>query len=168
MLAAGPQPQAEAGLVHHHKADDEQGQPQRHKDAHFQPADAEQEGPVGIVQLGAAALAEVFGQHHRHGGGQQVQGGAADGLVRLQVDGGKGQQQGIDHAGHGRRQDGDHHDEPGRGAGRQQGQGQNARHAADDHDALQRDVDDAGMLAEHAAQGHQHQHDAVQQGVFDE
>ena len=168
MLAAGPQPQAEAGLVHHHKADDEQGQPQRHKDAHFQPADAEQEGPVGIVQLGAAALAEVFGQHHRHGGGQQVQGGAADGLVGLQVDGGKGQQQGIDHAGQRRRQNRDDHDQPGGHGGRQQRQGQDAGHAADDHDAFQRNVDDAGMLAEHTAQSHQHQDDAVQQGIFDE
>ena len=168
VLAAGPQPQAEAGLVHHHKADDEQHQAQRDKDTQLQPADVEQEGPVGVVQLGAAALAEILGEDHRHRGGQQVQGGAADGLVGLQVDGGEGQQQGIDHAGHRRRQNGHHHDHPGRHTGRQQRQGQNAGHAADDHDAFQRDVDDAGMLAEHTAQRHQHQDDAVQQGIFDE
>ena len=37
MLAAGAQPQAKAGLVHDDIADDQQGDAQRHKDAHFQP-----------------------------------------------------------------------------------------------------------------------------------
>ena len=83
MFAAGPQAQAEAGLVQHHIADDEQHDAQRHKDAQLQAADAEQERLVGIVQLGAAAVAEILGNNHGYGGGQQVQGRAADGLRSL-------------------------------------------------------------------------------------
>jgi len=45
---------------------------------------------------------------------------------------------------------------------------QDTRHTADDHDAFQCDVDDAGVLAEHTAQSDQHQHDAIQQGILDE
>ena len=168
MLAAGPQTQAEAGLVQHHIADDQQDDAQRNKDAELQPADAEQEGLIGIVQLGAAAVAEVFGDDHGNGGGQQVQGCAADGLVRLQVDGGKGQQQAVHHASQGRRQNGEQHHQEGRHVGGQHGQGKHTCHTADDHDAFQRNVDDAGVLTEHTAQSHQHQHDAIQQRIFDQ
>ena len=62
MFAAGAQAQTEAGLVQHHIADDEQHDAQRHKDAQLQAADAEQERLVGIVQLGAAAVAEILWQ----------------------------------------------------------------------------------------------------------
>ena len=55
MLAAGAQTQAEAGLVQHDIADDEQHDAQRDKDAQLQTADAEQERLVGVVQLGTAA-----------------------------------------------------------------------------------------------------------------
>ena len=168
MLAAGTQAQAEAGLVQHDIADDEQDDAQRHKDAQFQLADAEQERLVGVVQLGAAAVAEVFGNDDGHGGSQQVQGRATDGLVRFQVDGSKGQQQAVDHACQRGHHHGDDHDKPGGQARREHGQGEDTRHTADDHDAFQRDVDDAGVLTEHAAQSDQHQHDAIQQGIFDQ
>ena len=168
MFAAGAQAQTEAGLVQHHIADDEQHDAQRHKDAQLQAADAEQERLVGIVQLGAAAVAEILGNDHGNGGGQQVQGRAADGLVRFQVDGGKGQQQAVYHAGQRSHQDRDQHHQERRHVGRKHGQGQNTRHTADDHDAFQRDVDDAGVLTEHTAQCHQHQDDAIQQGIFDQ
>ena len=168
MLAAGTQTQAEAGLIQHDVADHQQDQPQRHEHAEFQPADAEQEGLVGIVQLGAAALAEVLGDDHGNGGSQQVQCRTANGLVRLQVDRGKGQQQAVDHARQRCHQNGDQHHKEGRQACRQHGQGKHTGHAADDHDALQCNVDDAGMFAEHTAQCHQHQHDTVQQGIFDQ
>ena len=168
MLAAGAQTQAEAGLVQHDVADDEQCDAQRDKDAQLQAADAEQEGLVGVVQLGAAALAEVLGDDHGNGGSQQVQCRAADGLVCLQVDGGKSQQQAVDHARQRCHQNGDQHHKEGRKACRQHGQGKHTGHTADDHNALQRNVDDAGMFAEHTAQCHQHQHDAVQQGIFDQ
>ena len=168
MLAAGPQAEAEAGLIQHNVADDEQDDAQRDKDAQLQLADAEQKGLVGVIQLGTAAGAEILGDDHGNGRSQQVQGRAADGLVGLQVDGSKGQQQAVKDAGQRRHQHRDDHDEPGRQSGGQHGQGKHACHAADDHDALQRDIDDAGVLAEHTAQGHQHQHDAIQQGIFDQ
>ena len=168
MFAAGAQTQTEAGLVQHHIADDEQHDAQRHKDAQLQAADAEQERLVGIVQLGAAAVAEILCNDHGYGGSQQVQGRAADGLVRFQVDGGKGQQQAVHHAGQRSHQDRDQHHQERRHVGRKHGQGQNTRHTADDHDAFQCDVDDAGVLTEHTAQCHQHQNDAIQQRIFDQ
>ena len=64
---------------------------------------------VGVVQLGAAALAEIFGDDHGNGGGQQVQCCTADGLVCLQVDGGKRQQQAVNHARQCRHQNRDEH-----------------------------------------------------------
>ena len=97
VLTAGPQTQAEAGLVQHDIADDEQHDAQRDKDAQLQPADAEQEGLVGIIQLGTAAVAEILGDDHRDGRRQQVQGRAADGLIRFQVDGSERQQQAVHH-----------------------------------------------------------------------
>ena len=168
MLAAGTQTQAKAGLVQHHIADDQQNDAQRHKNAQLQPADAEQEGPVGVVQLCTAAIAEILGKDHRDGRGQQVQGRAADSLIRLQVDGGKGQQQTVHHTGQCRHQNRDQHHEEDRHFGRQHGQGENTRHTANDHDAFQCDVDDAGVLTEHTAQCHQHQNDAIQQRIFDQ
>ena len=50
----------------------------------------------------------------------------------------------------------------------QHGEGEDTRHTADDHDAFQCDVDDAGVLTEHTAQSDQHQHDAIQQSILDE
>ena len=37
---------------------------------------------------------------------------------------------------------------------------------ADDHDAFQRNVDDAGVLTEHTAQSHQHQHACHDSSVY--
>ncbi len=42
----------------------------------------------------------------------------------------------------------------------------NANQTADDHDAFQRDVDDAAALGEHAAQRDHHQNDGIQKRVF--
>ncbi len=133
MLAAGAQTQAEAGLVQHDVADDEQCDAQRDKDAQLQAADAEQERLVGVVQLGAAAVAEVLGDDHSHRRRQQIQGRAAD-------------------AGDSRRQHRDDHGGESRQALGQHGEGEDTRHTADDHDAFQCDVDDAGVLTEHTAQ----------------
>ena len=168
MLAAGAQTQTEAGLVQHDVADDEQCDAQRDKDAQLQAADAEQERLVGVVQLGAAAVAEVLGDDHGHCRCQQVQGRAADGLVRFQIDGREGQQQAVDHAGDSRRQHRDDHGGESRQVRGQHGEGEDTRHTADDHDAFQCDVDDAGVLTEHTAQSDQHQHDAIQQSILDE
>ena len=168
MLAAGAQTQAEAGLVQHDVADDEQCDAQRDKDAQLQAADAEQEGLVGVVQLCAAAVAEVLGDDHSHCRRQQVQGRAADGLVRFQVDGREGQQQAVDHAGDSSHQHSDEHGGESRQARGQHGEGEDTRHTADDHDAFQCDIDDAGVLTEHTAQSDQHQHDAIQQSILDE
>ena len=104
----------------------------------------------------------------RDGRGQQVQGRAADSLIRLQVDGGKGQQQTVHHTGQCRHQNGEQHHQEGRHVGGQQGQGQHTCHTANDHDAFQCNVDDAGVLTEHTAQCHQHQNDAIQQRIFDQ
>ena len=97
---------------------------------------------------------------------------AAQGLVaginaarKLQ---GKGQQQTVHHTGQCRHQNRDQHHEEDRHFGRQHGQGENTRHTANDHDAFQCNVDDAGVLTEHTAQCHQHQNDAIQQCIFDQ
>ena len=63
-------------------------------------------------------------------------------------------------------QDAQGNQQPGRNGGRQQPDHQHANQTANDHNALQGDVDDAGMLGEHAAQGYQHQHNRIHQGVF--
>ena len=88
-------------------------------------------GLFGIVQLGAAAVAEILGNDHGNGGGQQVQGRAADGLVRFQVDGSKGQKQAVHDTGQRSHQDRDQHHQERRHVGRKHGQGQNTGHTAD-------------------------------------
>ena len=54
----------------------------------------------------------------------------------------------------------------GGGAGGQELHHQRAAQGAHDHDALQADVDDAGVLGEAAAQGHQQQHGGEDQRVL--
>ena len=168
VFAAGAQAQAEAGLVHDDIADDKQHDAQRDEDAELQVADLEQERAVGVADLGRGGTVIVLGQDHGQRRGQHIEGCAADGLVRLEIDGRKRQQQRVNHTGQRRHQDGQHHEQPGGHGALEHGDGEHAAQAADDHDALQRNVDDAGVFAEHAAQRHQHQDDAVQQGIFDQ
>ena len=175
MLAAGHEAHAEAGFIQHHNGEHQQYQTHKQEHIDGDGADVEDEvavdeGQLGGLGTGAAGHGVVVALHQNQSQrrGQQVQGGAADGLIRLQVDGGEGQQRRIGHTGQGCGADADEHLHERGGFRRQHDQHQQAKDAADDHDAFHGDVDDAGVLGEAGAQGHQHQDDAVNQRIFDQ
>ncbi len=164
MLAAGHKAQTEAGLIQHHI-----GRHKDHRGNDHEPVElkAAPTGDKGLLLLhildgrghivGIGGGVDGLDDNGGTGGAQQVQGRAHDGLVSLEVDAGHGQQRGIDHTGgDGAQQHHDHHQK--RRQIRHIPHGQCAAQCADDHDALQAQVDDAGMLGEAAAQSHQHQH----------
>ena len=190
VLAAGAQAQAEAGLVeddgqHHIDEDADVGgqvglveQQVSHQAQLRLPAEAEvgleQHEPAGrvVAQVQGVLLEGDVHQKQHHRRGQQVQGGAADGLVRLHLHRREAQQ----HGEQGARRRSDQH-------GRQQQElGQilipaahlhgahkpGPREGADDHNALQGQVDDAAALGKHAGQGHQEQGDGVNYGLLQE
>ena len=173
MLAAGHEAQAEAGLVQHHVGRDQQQQRHQHEPAELEGADVHQKRLFGAGVLdggghvvGVGGGVDGLDNDGGTGGAQHVQGRAHDGLVRLEVDAGHGQQAGIDGAQHGGGQQ-DHHDhQEGGGVGGQVAHGQRTAQSAHDHDALQTQVDDAGVLREAAAQSHQDQHGSEGQSVL--
>ena len=166
MLAAGAQAEAQPGLVQDEVGDQQQDDADRDEHAQLQSADLEQVGEVAEVQLRGVAAGNPLGDDHRDGGGQDVQRGTADRLVRFQVDGRKAEQQRVDQARPAGDQDGKD-DIDGRGEGEELGC-QHAGQAADDHDALQCDIDDTAAFGEHTAQCHQHQHHGIQESEFDQ
>ena len=197
VLAAGAQPEAEAGFVEDDREDHEQ-------------QDADIGGDIGLVHKGVAEEAEIrlaavaqgglfdhepaggvngeqgvlvcddADQKQHEGGRHQVQGGAADGLVRAEVDGGEAQEQGEDRAHHRGQQHGQQFQslerDPvpgGLGGGeerclRHDAHEHHADECAEDHDALQREIDDAAALGEDAGQRHDHQRHRVKQGLLDQ
>ena len=199
ILAAGAQPQAEAGLVEqdgqHHKEDnadvggqvglvDEGGAEEAHlivaAVAEHALFDHEPAGRVAGVHLKGVLVGDNADEEQHQGGGHQVEGGAADGLVGLQVHRREGEQQGEQGAQNGRHQHGQQHEAL-------QGQivvvrlggvkdagllGQvdkeHAREGAEDHNTFQGQVDDAAALGKHAGQGHDHQGDGIDQGLLNE
>ena len=130
-------------------------------------------GPGGDGDIGNALTLDGPGHNHTESGGEEIQRRAADGLVCLQVDGAEGQQQGEEHTGdpgNERRQrdaqlGGEHAFSPTGGVQCPQEEG--GSQSADDHDALQRQVDHAGPLRVHATQSHQHQRDCKANGQVD-
>ena len=171
MFAAGAQAQAKAGLVHYNVGNNEQydghrgGQVEILENQVIPEAGAVHRGkaegfagdahPVGDKDGGQALALNGPGHNHGEGGRKLVQRRAADGLVSLQVDGRKAQQQGENHTGAARNKDSDKHRQLRmrrakavlvKGLQREAGE-----QCADNHHAFQRNVDNAGMFAEHTA-----------------
>ena len=173
MFAAGHEAQTEAGLVQHHIGTDQQQQRHQHEPAELEGADVHHKRLLGAGVLddgghviGVGGGVDGLDDDGGAGGAQHVQGRAHDGLVRLEVDAGHGQQAGIDGAQQrcGQQHHHDHH--KGGGVGGHVAHGQRAAQRAHDHDALQAQVDDAGMLGEAAAQCHQDQHGGEDQRIL--
>ena len=174
MLAAGHEAQTEPGLVQHHIGDCQGNDCHQHEPVEFKAADPNQEQVLGmgVGNVGGHVVAAGSGGVHSlncHGGTggcQQVHGGAGNGLVRLEADGRHCQQQRENHTEQRADQDGhQNHDRRAHGD-RQELHNQSAAQGADDHDALQADVDDAAVLREAAAQCHQKQHRSENQCVL--
>ena len=100
MLTASHEPHAKSGAVQNkpsrHQSDD------RHNDEPVQGQGAYLEGEIQIVQhfIGIGIVrdfrgvrtVDTLGNHHCQCRGQQIQSCAANGLIRLQIDGGERQQ----------------------------------------------------------------------------
>ena len=182
MFTAGAQAQAYLGLVQHKGGYDQQHEGQgRRQVKGFENSPQHKTLAVGEAGRGGcdahpsgdqnrriALSLDGPGEHDRKGGRQHVEGSAADGLVGLEVDGGKGQQKGKNHARSACHQDSDEHRQlrlRGTKAGQVKPAHDQAGHQrANDHDALQGDVDDARALGEHTPQGHQQQRDGKEYG----
>ncbi|CAN4040120.1 TetR/AcrR family transcriptional regulator C-terminal domain-containing protein, partial [Dysosmobacter welbionis] len=94
MLAAGAQPQAEAGLVQHHIGDYQGDHRQQHAPVELKAADVHQECLAAVQVLdGGGHVVRIGGgvhglhEHGGRGGAQQVHGRAHQCLVRLEVHG---------------------------------------------------------------------------------
>ena len=189
MLSAGAHTQAEAGLVQDEPGDQEQHQSNGNGDVKLLKQRREEilidlscnmqllrgpPGPGGNGDVRDALSLDGPGDDHAKRRGEEVQRRTADGLVRLQIDCGKGQQQGEDHTGQTGNQGrqghaqlgGEHLLAPTGGVHRLQDQG--GGQGAHDHNALQGQVDDAGALGVHPAQGHQHQRNGETNGQIDD
>ena len=113
ILTAGPQPEAEAGLVEDHRQDNKQQDADIGCQIHLVQEGRPQETDVLILgnaeggffqhkpggritggHLQGILVGQNSNQEQHQSRGHQVQGRAADGLVCLQVDGGEAQQQG--------------------------------------------------------------------------
>ena len=168
MLAAGTKPESKAGLIHDNIADNEQYNADGDKNAQLQVADFEQKSLVGVADFGGSGAIEILGKNDCNRSRQHIESRAANCLIGLQIDGRKGQQQRIKHSCECRRRNGSDDNNNWCCALGQTGGGQNAGQTANDHDAFQRNIDDAGMFAEHSAQRNQHQNNAIEQRIFDE
>ena len=179
--------QAEAGLVQHDIGDDQQydgngrGEVKILEDQRvpeglaFNGSKAESltgdAGPAGDLNGGQALALDCPGQNNGKRRSELVEGRAADGLVRLEVDGRKGQEQREDHAAGTGNQDCTEHGKlrmfRTETALVKRLQRETGEQGADDHHAFQGDVDDAGMLREHAAQCNQQKRHRKQDGQTD-
>ena len=202
ILAASAEPEAEAGLVEedgqHDEQDDddigrqidliEEGLSQKaqvlrlieaeHGLLHHEPA-----GRVALVHPQFALLGDQPNEEADERRGQHVEGRAADGLIRLQVDGREGQQQGEYCAGRRRDQHNQHQEQlylapvGGHVLGDvedlervgllHQVDGQRADEGAEDHDTFQREVDDAASFGKNACQRNDHQRNGIDQSFTD-
>ena len=188
MLAAGPQPQAEARLIQddcqHHI--DQQAQvggqvglveQQISDQAQLRlPLEAEirleQHKPAGrvVAQVQGVLLEDDVDHEQHQGRRQQVQRRAADGLVRLHLHRREAQQQGEQ--GPRRRRDQQGEDEQPLGgvfvpaALLHSAHKPGAHKGPDDHNALQGQIDDAAALGEYTRQRDQDQRHRVDNGLL--
>ena len=166
MLAARAQTQTQPCLVQHNVRKNQRHKADEQEYVHRQRAEIIDKRTVAVIQLRGGRVIHTLGDDHRQRGSQQVERRTADGLIRIQIDGCKRQQSGVYHARNGRRKDGNRHDGKRARTGRHQLSGDDAHQAADDHNAFQRNVDNAAALGEHAAQRNHHQHNRIQQRIF--
>ena len=153
MLAAGHEPQAEAGLVQQHIGRDQQQQCHQHEPAELEGTNVHQKSffCAGILDGGG----HIIGVGRRVDGlydnrcpcdAQHIQRRTYNGLVCLEVDAGHGQEAGINHTHQCRRQQNhQQHRKVGRAAGHIP-HGQGTAQGAHDHNTLQAQVDNARML----------------------
>ena len=140
--------------------------------------DHEPAGGVTLGHLQDVLVCQDADEKQHQGGGHQVQRCAADGLVCLQIHGCEAQQQGKQCAHQRCHQHGQQlkalqrHPVPRLLGG---GEGPGLLHIADkihahkrteDHNAFQRQVDDAAALGKHAGQCHDHQRNGIDQGLL--
>ena len=173
MLAAGHQAQSEARLIERDVRRDEQQERNEHEPAELKPADIHEEELLRRAVLddrgdviGVGGDIDRLDDDGRGRETQHVQRRTDDGLVSLEVDAGHGQQRRIDHAEEHRDQHHreDHHDSGHRG--REVAHHQRAAERAHNHDALQTEVDDAGVFREAAAEGDENQHGGEGQRIL--
>ena len=173
MLAAGHEPQAEPCLVQQHIGGYQQKRRNEHEPAELKGADAHGKCLFGTGVLndgghviGIGRSVDGLDNDGGPGGAQQVQGCTYQRLIRLEVDTGHSQQAGIHHAHRGGNQ---HHCQDRhkmRAVLSQIAHRQGTAQSAHDHDALQTQIDHAGVLGEAAAQSHQDQHGGKDQGIL--
>ena len=174
MLAAGAHSQAEAGLVEQDVAHDQRDDRNDHEPVELKltHTDDEEILLLNVGDLGGDVAAAGGGSVHRldrdgsGGSGQNVHGRAGDRLVSVEVDCRDRQKQGIDHARQSAGQNGRKDHDRAADGNRDKLHRQSAAEGADDHDAFQTDVHDAGTFRKAAAEGHQQQNRGKNQGVL--
>jgi len=112
------------------------------------------------------------GEHDGKRGGEHVQRRAADGLIRLEVDGGKREQQRKHGSRERRDKDGKQHRplwmRRAEAAGIHKAEEQAGAKRADDHNTFERDIDHAAALREHAAERNEEQRDHEEDGCTED
>ena len=173
MLAAGHQAQAETGLIERDVGHDQRNDRDDHEPVALKRADLERERLSRLDVLdgrghivGVDGRVERLDDHSRRGDAEHIHRRADDGLIRLEVDARHGEQRRKEHtecdAAQQREQD---RHEGGRTA-RQVAHDERAAECADDHDALETEVDDAGVFREAAAQRDEHQNGGEDEGIL--
>ena len=199
ILTAGPEPQTEAGLVEQNGHDEEEqnadigGKIDLIQEGLSQKADVlalgnaeggffqhKPGGGIAGLHIQDVLTVDDPDEEQHHSGSHQVQSRAADGLIRLQVDGGKAQKQAEKRTQGGGHQHGQNlqplQGQPGalpggvhehiqilHGADKE-----DADERAENHDAFQSQVDDAASLGEHTGQSHNHQRNRVKQSLLND
>ena len=164
MFAAGHQPQAKARLIERDPRKNDGDKRDEHEPVELEFADVDDErrfrrgvldGGGDVVGVGRGV--DGLDDDSRPGGAEQVHRGADEGLVGLEVDAGDAEQRRI----HDAEQDGaEQHEQHERCAGdriTEIAHDERAAQRAEHHDALEAEVDDAGMLRKAAAERHENQ-----------
>ena len=175
MLAARHQTQAEARFVKDDIRRDQQKQRYDHKPVALKGANVEKELALCLrIADDRGNVVRVGGGIHRldndRGGGdaEHVERRTDDRLVRLEVDARHGQKAGIHKAERRRRQQDQQDQAERRSGGRKKPHDQRATERAHDHDALQTEVDNAGVLGEASAERHEDQDRGKDQSILNE
>ena len=173
MFPAGHQAQAEACTVQHNMCGHEKQRGNHHEPAQLKAPDVQEgERPLLIDILdGGGDIVRVLrhiqrlDKDSRGGGAQKIHRRAHQRLIRLEVDGRHGQQQGIRHAkDHAAQHDAQEHEKARQV--RIKPHDQRAAQRADDHDAFQAEIDHPAVFGEAPAQRHQKQHGCIDQRIL--
>ena len=175
MLAARHQTQAKARFIKNDIRRGQQNQRYDHKPVALKGANVEKELALCLrIADDRGNVVRVGGGIHRldndRGGGdaEHVERRTDDRLVRLEVDARHGQKAGIHKAERRRRQQDQQDQAERRSGGRKKPHDQRAAERAHDHDALQTEIDNAGMLGEASAERHKDQDRGKDQSILNE